>query len=532
MLLQWLIGVAGVACTFGVSRLLINLWWRPWQIYKALQAQGVRGPPFIPIWGNQPEVVRLMAEASSTPMNLSSNEIAPYVFPHYTRWSKIYGEMFVYTFGSEVRLTITDPELMKEILSNKFGHFPKVSPSALDRDLLGDGLVLAQGEKWAHQRQIINPGFHVDKLKAMVETMAKLSTKMLNDWEGRIVETKQPNGVEIEVREEYQNLTADVIAQTAFGTNYQEGKMVFRLQYYQLKMAQEERESIRFPGQSILPTAKNIHRRKIRKAIEDNLRQIVEKRLQSESQNEVQHSDLLGIMITAYKGQLRGNVQKSLTMSIQDIVDECKTFFFAGHDTTASLLTWTTMLLALHPDWQERARAEVIKVCCSTHPSSDMLNQLKLLPFVCMQVGMVINEALRLYPVASTLTRCTNRDSKVGKYVVPKGTVLYLLLLATSHNKQLWGEDASNFNPERFSGGIASASKHPLAFMPFSVGPRNCIGQVFALMEAKVVLCKLLQRFSFHLSPTYVHAPAQTVILKPRHGVQILVKPISLTTPP
>ncbi|KAJ7299641.1 hypothetical protein O6H91_23G010800 [Diphasiastrum complanatum] len=523
MLLQWLIGVAGVACILRVSRLLRDLWWRPRQINKALRAQGVRGPPFIPIVGNQPEVARLMAEAGSMPMNLSSNEIVPRVLPHYARWSRIYGETFVYTFGSEVRLMITDPELIKEILSNKFGHFPKVSPSALDRDMLGDGLVLAQGEKWAQERRILTPGFHLDKLKAMVETIADLTSKMLKDWEGRTVETKQPNGVEIEVLEEYQNLTADVIAHTAFGTSYEEGKTVFKLQYSQLQMVGEAGNSIQIPGLSILPTAKNLYRWKIRKAIEDNLRQIVEKRLQLESQNvEVQHNDLLGIMISAYKGQLRG-IKKNLRMTIQDIVDECKTFFFTGHDTTASLLTWTTMLLALHPDWQERARAEVINVCGCTHPSSDMLNQLKL-------VGMVINEALRLYPVASMLTRCTDRDTKVGRHVVPRGTVLYLLLLVMMHNKQLWGEDANNFNPERFSQGISSASKHPMAFMPFSVGPRSCIGQVFALMEAKVVLCKLLQRFSFQLSPTYVHAPTPTVIVKPTHGVQILVKPINVTS--
>ncbi|KAJ7545060.1 hypothetical protein O6H91_09G105200 [Diphasiastrum complanatum] len=380
MFLHWLVAVAGIACILGVTRLLRDLWWRPWQIYKSLQAQGVKGPPFIPIVGNQPEFMRLVAEATSTPMKRSCHDIVPRVLPYYTTWSKLYGDMLVYTFGSEVRLTITDPELIKEILSNKFGHFPKVSPNAQTRDLLGDGLVFAKGEKWAQERRILSPGFHVDKLKAMVETMSELATKMLNDWERRIVEAKQPKSVdplEIDVVEEYHNLTADIIAQTAFGINYEEGKTVFKLQYHQQEIVREANMSIRLPGQSMLPTAKNLHRWKIRKMIEDNLRQIVEKRLHSESQNDTQHKDLLGIMISAYKGQLPGN-QKNLRMSIQDIVDECKTFFFAGHETTASVLTWTTMLLALHPDWQERVRAEVINVCGSRNPSSDVLNQLKL----------------------------------------------------------------------------------------------------------------------------------------------------------
>ncbi|KAJ7570360.1 hypothetical protein O6H91_01G117100 [Diphasiastrum complanatum] len=520
MFFQWLVVVTGIACILEVARVLRDLWWQPWQICKRLQAQGVKGPPFIPIVGNQPEVARLLAQATSTPMERSSHEIVPHVLPHQTKWSKLYGDMFVYTFGSKVRLTIADPGLIKKILSNKL-DFPKVSPSVLIRDLFGDGLVLAEGEKWEQERRTLNPGFHVDKLKAMVETMSELTTNMLNGWARRIVEAKSPKGVktvEIEVLEEYQNLTADVIAHTTFGTSYEAGKMVFSLQHRQQAMVVEAfYKSIRLPGQSYLPTPENLNRWKIRKTIEVNLRQIVEKRLQH---NETQQNDLLDIMISAYRSQLLAGKPKNLRMSIQDIVDECKTFFFAGHETTASLLTWTTMLLALYPDWQERARAEVMDVCGRTRIiSSDMLSQLKL-------VGLVLNESLRLYPGTSVLARCTQRDTRLGKLMIPKGTVLFIQLLVMMHNKELWGEDADDFSPERFSEGIAHAAKHPSAFIPFSIGPRNCIGQVFALMEAKVVLCKLLQRFSFQLSPTYVHAPTQFIVIKPKHGMQILFEPI------
>ncbi|KAJ7514149.1 hypothetical protein O6H91_23G030500 [Diphasiastrum complanatum] len=504
MFLQWLVAATGVAILLGVVRLLMILWLRPLQIYEGLRKQGVQGPPFVPIMGNQPELVRLLDQAASTPTNRSSNEIVPRILPYYTKWSNIY--------------VISDPELMKEILSNKFGHFPKETAAPASRDLMGDGLVLAKGEKWAKQRRILSHGFHVEMLKAMVETMAEVTSKILNNWERRIVDRKQPKGVEIEVLEEYENLTADIIARTAFDTNYEVGKTVFQLQHDQQEMGREAAKSIRLPGKSFLPTVTNFHRWRIRKTVEDKLHQIVQKRLQLESQNEVQHNDLLGLMVSAYKGQLR-STQKNLRMSIQDIVDECKTFFVAGHETTALMLTWTTMLLALHPQWQQKVRAEVINVCGSRHPSSDMLNQLK-------SMGMVLNEALRLYPIAPVLIRCTDRDMKLGKLVIPKGTVLHLLLLAMMHNKELWGQDADDFNPDRFSEGIANAARHPSAYMPFSIGPRNCIGQVFALMEAKVVLCKLLQRFSFELSPTYAHAPRPLGLLRPQHGMQVLVKPI------
>ncbi|KAJ7541705.1 hypothetical protein O6H91_10G072000 [Diphasiastrum complanatum] len=522
MYLEWLV----IACILAlIVRLLRNLWWRPLQIYKDLRAQGLMGPPFIPIVGNLVELNRLLAEAPSTwIMKNPSNEIVPYILPYYTAWSKIYGETFVYCVGSQVRVTITDPELIKEVLNNKFGHCPKLEPTTAARDLLGDGLLTATGEKWAEQRRILNHGFDVDKLKVMVERIADLATKMLDDWSRRIIEANQPKDLEIEVLKEYQILTADIIAHTAFGTSYEAGKTVFKLQQRQFAILLEAMRPPRLQLKSLasfycsfLPLAINPHRQKIRKAIEDNLQQLVQKRIKLESQNDLQQNDLLGVMICAYNGKLRGN-QKNLRMSIQDIVDECKTFFLAGQETTAAFLTWTTMLLALHPDWQERLRAEVINVCGSRHPSYSMLNQLKL-------VGMVLNEVLRLYPGSPHMMRGIDRDMKLGKIVIPKGTVVSLLPLVTMHNKQIWGEDADEFNPERFAEGIANASKHRSAFMPFSLGPRNCIGQVFALMEAKVVLCKLLQRFSFQLSPAYVHAPGRFSVPKPEHGMQILVKP-------
>ncbi|KAJ7532184.1 hypothetical protein O6H91_14G075100 [Diphasiastrum complanatum] len=134
-------------------------------IADCLRAQGVKGPPFFPIVGNQPELVRLLAEAGSKPMKSSSNEIVPRILPHYTKWSKIYGETLIYTFGSEVRLTTINPELIKEILGNKLGHFPNVTGTPAIRDLFGDGLSMSNGQKWGHQRRILNSGFHVDKLK-------------------------------------------------------------------------------------------------------------------------------------------------------------------------------------------------------------------------------------------------------------------------------------------------------------------------------------------------------------------------------
>ncbi|KAH7431568.1 hypothetical protein KP509_08G055600 [Ceratopteris richardii] len=211
--------------------------------------------------------------------------------------------------------------------------------------------------------------------------------------------------------------------------------------------------------------------------------------------------------------------------SSQHLMDECKTFFFTGHETTWLLLTWTFMLLASYPSWQERAREEAIIAMKNTFglPQFDMLSKLQVL-------DMILLETLRLYTPATILAREAFTDIKVGNLEIPKGLSVWVPVLAIHHDKDIWGEDANEFKPERFANGVSKSCKHPMAFMPFSFGPRNCVGQNFAMMEAKIVLSLLLSRFSFELSPSYIHAPICILTLQPKYGVPIIVRRIKSDT--
>lgn len=131
---------------------------------------------------------------------------------------------------------------------------------------------------------------------------------------------------------------------------------------------------------------------------------------------------------------------------------------------------------------------------------------------------MIINESLRLYPLAVMLMRQSCKDVKLGAMVIPANTQLYLPVTAIHHEMKLWGEDAEKFNPLRF----AETRKHLVAFLPFGLGPRICVGQNLATVEAKLVLAMILQRFSFVISPSYVHAPMQLLTLQPQYGAQVL----------
>ena len=145
---------------------------------------------------------------------------------------------------------------------------------------------------------------------------------------------------------------------------------------------------------------------------------------------------------------------------------------------------------------------------------------------------MVLNETLRLYSPAIAMLRRVEKemrlggDDEMGDVVIPAGTELLLPVLMWHHEAEYWGPDADEFRPERFEEGVAKACRVAGAFMPFSAGPRVCIGQGFAMLEAKTVMATILRRFRFHVSPSYRHAPIIMVTMQPQFGLQLSFSPL------
>lgn len=141
-----------------------------------------------------------------------------------------------------------------------------------------------------------------------------------------------------------------------------------------------------------------------------------------------------------------------------------------------------------------------------------------------MQMNMIINETLRLYPPVISISRKVKNKVQLGKLILPANMLLHMSILAIHHDPQIWGEDVHDFKPERFSEGVAKATKNNVAaYFPFGIGQRSCVGLKAAITEAKIALTMILQRYAFTLSPAYVHSPFQLITIRPQHGVQVLL---------
>jgi PHYB activation tagged suppressor 1 len=493
---------------------LVYLVWRPRAITGNLRAQGVRGPDYEFFTGNLDEIKRLRAEGAGVVLDLDSHDFIPMVQPHFRKWIALYGRTFLYWFGAKPNLCVADVNMVKQVLSDRTGLYPKNLGNPHIARLLGKGLVLTDGDEWKRHRKVVHPAFNMDKLKMMTVTMSDCVGSMMSEWEAKL---EKGSDVEIELSSQFEELTADVISHTAFGSSYKEGKQVFLAQRELQFLAFSTVFNVQIPAFRYLPTEKNLKTWKLDKKVRGMLMNIIKARLAAKD-TAGYGNDLLGLMLEACAPDQHG---QSPLLSMDEIIDECKTFFFAGHDTTSHLLTWTMFLLSTRPEWQEKLREEVLAECGDEVPTGDTLSKLKL-------VNMFLLETLRLYGPVSAIQRKAGSDLEVGGVTGPEGTILSIPIATIHRDKEVWGEDAGEFKPMRFENGVTRAAKHPNALLSFSSGPRSCIGQNFAMIEAKAVIAMILQRFSFSLSPKYVHAPMDVLTLRPRFGLPMVLKSLKM----
>ncbi|KAL0446976.1 UNVERIFIED_CONTAM: cytochrome [Sesamum latifolium] len=514
ILLEAMIAICAVCASLllllPLTIVFYKLWWIPLHFQSVMESQGIKGPSYKLFHDNTKDTIEIKNQTNA-PMYLPDHDIFPRLQPRWYSWMKLYGNNFLVWIGTQPQVVITEPDLIKEILLNRNGTYPKTKREGYLKKLLGDGIVVAEGEKWLKLRNLANHAFHGECLKDMVPAMVASVQTMLEKW-------RHYEGKEIEVCGDFRILSSEVISRTAFGSSYVEGIKIFDMLGKLSALVSKNVYKMKFLGLvKFVRTKDDSEANKIEQLLHESVMEIVRKRQDEVITGRADSfgSDFLGSLLKAHH---EGGEKTQI--SAAEIIDECKTFYLVGQLTTHSLLSWTVLLLAIHTDWQEKARNEVLQLFGRENPNSEGIARLKT-------VNMIIHETLRLYSPVILITRRTQGKVKLGKFKFPANVELAIPPQALHRNPDIWGQDAHLFKPERFAEGLAKATKgNPMAFLAFGFGPRICVGLNFASYEAKIALSMILQQYKFTLSPNYVHSPFIALTVQPQYGVQILLQPL------
>ncbi|KAK9688695.1 hypothetical protein RND81_09G004600 [Saponaria officinalis] len=495
------------------------VWLNPKKFERILRDQGFQGNTYKLYYGDTDVKAKMIIEARSKPMSHLSNDHLSRTLPFYHHTLKTYGKRSFMWNGPIPMVNIQDTGLMKEVLM-KINEFQKRQVNPILK-VVATGVFQLEGHAWAKHRKLLNPAFHVEKLKLMLPAFNTSVTDLIKKWE-EMAMASSTCSFEVDAWPYLHKLSADAISRAAFGSSYEEGQRIFELITEQLTLAVPLLNSVYFPGGRFVPTKANRKIMHMDREIKTLIKGVINKREKAIKGGEKPKDDLLGLLLVSNDVEIKSynnanNKKQKIGMTLEEVIGECKIFYLAGQETISTLLTWTLIMLAKHQDWQTRARDEVLNALGQNSPDFHALNHLKT-------INMILQEVLRLYPPVAELQCTVCQDMKVGDIFLPAGVLVNLALLDVQHDEKIWGSDAKLFNPDRFSEGIGKATGGNMSFFAFGWGPRICIGSNLAMTETKVALISILQHFTFELSPSYAHAPAAISTVQPQFGAPIIFK--------
>jgi len=351
-------------------------------------------------------------------------------------------------YGTNAYIT-RDPGFAAHVLRENWRNYVKGQAIKRVSLLLGNGLMVSEGEFWKTQRRMIQPAFHRDRIENLIPVMTAANIPLLETWE-----QAARDGKAVDVTADISRMVLKVVLVSIFGDDYAHVAPHFNVLSEEAARSLEFAQTFRSLGHIVLQVADR--RRKEHPA----------------------SFDIVGLLMEARDPAGRG-------MPDRQLLNEIMTLIVAGHETTASTLNWTWYLLSQHPAAEKKLSAEL-----SPSGPSDVPN-LSVLPNF-PYTRQVIEEAMRLYPAGWLMTRKALQDDRLGDYLVPAGTEIYIPTYFIQRHPALW-RDPDNFDPDRFGPGY-SQDQHRPAMLPFSAGPRNCIGELFARVEMQIHLMMVASR--------------------------------------
>lgn len=396
---------------------------------------------------------------------------------------------------------LAESDLVREVLVSQKDIFEK---AAIDKKILGkflgQGLLISEGDFHKRQRKLAQPAFHHRRIQNYAEVMVDYTDHLLNDWQ---------DGQPVDMADEMMRLTMFIVSKTLFDadaiTSSGDTAETVSQAIHDLQRISNADYQRGFLIPDWVPTANNRTRKQAIIQYQHTIDAIITERRATAVNGQVEDSgDLLSMLMLSQD-------EDGSQMDDKQLRDEVATLFAAGHETTSNALTWTWYLLSQHPKAEAKLHEEVDRVLNGRFPT---LSDLEQLPYTLT----VIKESMRLYPPAWILNgRVAIQDTQIGGYDVPKGTTIFISPYVMHRLPQHF-PNPEQFNPDRWTAEMEKALPK-YAYMPFGGGPRICIGNAFAMMEAQLILATIAQRFQMSLQPDYHLELNSHITLSPKGGM-------------
>lgn len=437
------------------------------------------------------------------PADLSNNPIQQYLFyrdflkaplDKVTGWVEAYGDTFHFQVGDAHQYMTANPDMIREITVKQSNIFIKGFDYTDEKfgmaRFMGQGLVTSNGEFWKRQRKLVAPAFHTQRISAYADTMVDYAQQVMTDWQ---------NDSQVDVDEQMMQLTLLIVARTLFDADASDTVESVK---HAVEVVQEAQNTATILP-SWIPTPLSMRSNRANATLNEIVYGFInERRATGEDKG-----DLLSMLLLSEDED--GN-----RMTDKEARDEAVTLFLAGHETTANTLNWTWWLLAQYPEVEAKLHQELDTVLAGTAPT---LEDLRRLPYT----DMVIKESMRLMPPVWSIGRTASEDTEVMGYSFPKGANVNILIYNVHRHPDIW-ENPNDFIPERWEGDKAKDIPK-YAYMPFGGGPRICIGNSFATMEANLLLATIAQQYKLRLVDGAKIVPQPMITMFPKYGLPVTV---------
>lgn len=386
---------------------------------------------------------------------------------------------------------IHDPDLVLDILvtRNRLWQKDFYLQTTL-KPVLGNGLLASEGDFWRKQRRLAQPAFHRERIAAYGDEMVEHASRLARRW---------ADGAVRDIHQDMMELTLGIASQTLFGANVRAGEVGRALEDC-IAVVSDPLELV-FPVLQRFPTPNRVRFNRAVKKLDAIVYGLIDERMKAG--DTAMTSDLLSMLLQARD-------EDGSRMPRTQLRDECLTILLAGHETTAINLSWTWYLLSQHPEVKRKFLEELDEVLGDRPATFADVPNLRY-------TGHVISESLRLYPPAWSMGREAIDDLELGGYRIARGVNVWFCPWSIQRDRR-WFDEPNTFRPERWEGDLAK-QLHRYAYFPFGGGPRFCIGQAFAQLEAVLVLATLARSFDIDVLPHPRVIAVPSVTLRPKHGI-------------